>query len=187
MNTDPRYPFRENDPFGRVVLRYHGWLHDRKQADARAARARLRRCTDPLDAIGERGAHQLLRDVESAYADVDDAPAAEDRLLMLAPLLAWVETHDGENPLPVQLAQTREGSDRPLLSELRFQRLLTSTGPELFADMRRALRMLDNKKANTLWLAEAVCRWDDEQRSAELRRRWAYQYYSHMPASRQSA
>ncbi|MDB5969445.1 MAG: hypothetical protein JWQ90_1895 [Hydrocarboniphaga sp.] len=182
MNHLPRHPFRADDPLGRVVLRYRDWLHDRERSHARAARARLRRCAGELDAVSERGAHELLRSAEAAYTDRDDEPPHHDRLLALAPLLAWVETHGGERSLPAQLAQSKEGADRPRLSELRFQRLLAAQGAELHQELRRALQLLD-KTANALWLAEAVCDWDNELFGTALRRRWAYQYYSHLPKS----
>lgn len=182
MNHLPRNPFRPDDPLGRVVLRYRDWLHDRDRSDARAARARLRRCAEALDAISERGAHELLRSAESAYAAREDSAPDADLLLNLAPLLAWVETHEGGRSLPAQLAQAREGADRPGLSELRFQRLLAAQGAEVFQELRRALQLL-GRTANALWLAEAVCDWDHERFGTTLRRRWAYEYYSHLPKS----
>lgn len=180
MNPLPRSAFRADDPLGRAVLRYCNWLHDRERSDARAARARLRRCAKALDAISERGAHELLRSVEAAYEKREDQPPDAELLLNLAPLLAWVEMHEGGRSLPAQLAQAREGADRPGLSELRFQRLLAAQGAELFQELRRALQLL-GKTANALWLAEAVCDWDHERFGTGLRRRWAYEYYSHLP------
>lgn len=181
MNQYPRKPFGAHDLLGRSVLEYRDWLHDRERSDARAARARLRRCAEAMDAISERGAHELLRKARAAYAESDDTPPAEEQLLNLAPLLAWVETNESERSLPAQLAQPKDvGGDRPRFSELRFQRLLAAQGTELFVDMRRALQLL-GKAANTLWLAEAVCGWDDQWRGTELRRRWAYEYYRHLP------
>ncbi|MGQ0697812.1 MAG: type I-E CRISPR-associated protein Cse2/CasB [Panacagrimonas sp.] len=184
MNNQPRSPFRSDDAFARSLRVYHSSLHDRNRPASRAARARLRRCAEPLDAFAERGAHDLLDATAEARAVDDSHMPREEDILALAPLLAWVEEHDGARSLPAQLAQTKEtGQDRPLLSELRFKRLLAASGTELFTELRRALQVI-GKRANVLSLAEAACDWHLEHRGPDLRRRWAYDYYSNLPTKR---
>lgn len=184
MNNQPRSPYQSGDAFARSLRAYHASLHDRTRSVSRAARARLRRCAEPLDAFAERGAHELLDATREARTADDAYMPREEEILALAPLLAWVEEHDGARSLPAQLAQTREsGQDRPMLSELRFKRLLSANGPELFTELRRALQLI-GKRANVLSLAEAACDWNLEHRGADLRRRWAYDYYSSLPAQR---
>lgn len=184
MNTQPRSPFRSDDAFARSLRAYHSLLHDRTRPASRAVRARLRRCAEPLDAFAERGAHDLLQATADARTESDAYMPSEEEVLALAPLLAWVEEHDGARSLPAQLAQTKEsGQDRPLLSELRFKRLLAANGAELFTELRRALQVI-GKRANVLSLAEAACDWDMENRGPDLRRRWAYDYYSSLPTKR---
>ncbi len=181
MNSKLSKPFVPGSPLTNAITAYQLWLSNRDYSDARAARARLRRCADGFDAVAERGAHELVHRCEAACAESDGSYPSADRLLSVAPLLAWVETDLRDTSMPEQLARPKEdGGDRPRLSELRFQRLLAAQGDEVHQELRRALQLLD-KSANTLWLAEAACYWNDEFRGPELRRRWAYEYYSHLP------
>lgn len=192
METRLQTPFVPGSPLANAVLSYRHWLHDagpvrhlghaREISAARAARAQLRRCANGLDAVAQRGAHRLLRDCEESCAGAETRCPPPDQLLSLAPLLAWVEIDQYEKSFPEQLAAPQsEGGDRPRYSELRFRRLLESQGAEVYQELRRALQFFKNKPVNTLWIAEAACYWNDEFRGPDLRRRWAYEYYSHLP------
>ncbi|MGQ0622132.1 MAG: type I-E CRISPR-associated protein Cse2/CasB [Panacagrimonas sp.] len=186
MNTQPRSPFRSEDAFARSLRAYHAALHDRNRPASRAARARLRRCADPLDAFAERDAYDLLNATSEARRTNGFKVAADEEILALAPLLAWVKEHDGSQSLPTQLGQPKEaGQDRPRMSDLRFKRLLASSGTELFTELRRALQLIGkDEPANMLSLAEAVCDWDHEKYGPALRRRWAYDYYTGLSTKR---
>lgn len=182
METGRKAPFRNDDAFAQGLLRWHTELNDRNKPSSKSARARLRRCDDELEAMSERGSYWLLASLQPSKGRVDEAA-----LLRLAPLLAWTELHDGAESLAGQLAASREvGGEMPRFSELRFKRLLESQGTELLTNLRRALALLD-RKANVLSLAEAVCDWDDPDRGPPLRRRWAYDYYSQLPAAHAKA
>lgn len=180
MQTGKRKLYDVQGAFGGAVLDFHQRLHDRANPAGRAARARLRRCADESDAILERDAIRLVTAVRSdarvSRQEIDDL-----QLLRLAPLLAWLEKHDGRRSLPEQLALPRgEGSTAPRLSELRYRRLLESEGADFSMTMRRALQLLD-EPGDVLSLAEAVCDWDHPDHGPALKRRWAFQYYGSLP------
>lgn len=185
MQTGKRKLFEAQGAFADAVLDFHRRLHDRANPAGRAARAKLRRCADESGAILERDAIRLVTAVRSDAQvlrwEVDDL-----HLLRLAPLLAWLEKHDGRRPLPEQFAQPRgEGSTTPRLSELRFRRLLESEGADFSMAMRRALQLLD-EPGDVLSLSEAVCDWDHPDHGSALKRRWAFQYYGSLPDARKT-
>ena len=74
----------------------------------------------------------------------------------------------------MQMAESKGGT--PLVSELRFRRLLQERDIDrLYASLIRVLRML-NRKANPLRLAQDVYYWNDR-----TRKEWAYAYFPRVP------
>lgn len=145
-------------------------------------RARLRRCRSATDALGERAAVTLVRQLGLAGS----ATAGDDQRLIaglqLARVLAHVEAHDptlsvmrkaGWKRFPGHRKESDAGEDRPTLSEGRFRRLLqTERGEEQVAAFVRLIALLDGS-VNVAALAEDFLFWDDR-----TRRRWAFDYYA---------
>lgn len=141
---------------GRTILRW--WSHalaDRQSGRARALAARLRRA-GPIDALAEAEVHDLAR----ALGLRDGAGLA--RLVIL---LAEVREH-----VPPTLAR-RLGGAEPVLSPLRFQRLMRANDAELPEALRRAVVMAE-RKCNVAALGQDVLFWSDTTRA-----RWCFHYY----------
>ena len=94
----------------------------------------------------------------------------ETRLAAVLGLLAHVRTTTNQE-LAVQMA----GKPKPVISELRFRRLLQRDRKELYSTMVRVLHMLGNK-ANLHDLANSVYYWGDR-----VKRDWAFAYFPNTP------
>lgn len=150
MSEDSKSP-------GAIAL---GWwsatLGTRESAAARALAARLRRAA-PMAALCEPAVQELAGLLNMGPARVAD-------LVRLACLLAEVREHDG-----AKLARRLGGAD-PVLSRLRFQRLMRAEGDELTALIRRSIRMAD-RRCNVAALANDLLHWE------AARPRWCFQYF----------
>lgn len=142
---------------GRVIL---GWwsanLGDRDLAQARGLAARLRRA-GPVEVLGERAVHDLARSLALRDAAV---------LIRLVKVLAEVRDHAGM-PLPAVLGV----GDPPVMSTLRFQRLMRADEQELTDVLRRAIVMA-NRRCNVAALGEDLLHWSEQTRS-----QWCFQYF----------
>lgn len=153
MTETPQSPEKSR---GAIIL---GWwsthLGKRETGRAKALAARLRRA-DPVAALAEGEVHDLSRAL-----NLRDGVA----LARLACLLAEVREHSNQT-----LAQRLGGTD-PILSTLRFQKLIRAEEPELTALMRRAIAMADGV-CNVAALGPDLLDW-----SEATRMRWCFHYY----------
>ncbi|MBK1634164.1 type I-E CRISPR-associated protein Cse2/CasB [Rhodovulum adriaticum] len=137
-----------------------GWwsthIGARDSAAARALAARLRRAA-PMAVLCEPAVQDLAR-------ALGIGPARAQDLVRLAGLLAEVREHDSA-PLARRL-----GGAEPVLSHLRFQRLMRAEGDELTALMRRAIIMAD-RRCNVAALAGDLLHWE------AARPRWCFHYF----------
>lgn len=159
----------EKQTTGSIVL---GWwnqnIGNREAAHARALSARLRRA-GTVEVLGERAVIELAGKLEIKAHD-----SRLPRFIIMVRLLAELRTHDG-----TPLARRIGGTD-PVLSELRFQRLLRSEGEEFEDLMRRAILMAD-RKCNVAAFAGDVLHWREA-----VRQRWCFQYFGAEAPSEQS-
>lgn len=119
----------------------------------RGERARLRRCASPEDVLLQPAFHRLYQ--RFPYFDVQ-------ALAAVAGLVAHVKKLNNFS-FPGQLGRAKEGSDKPVLSELRFQQLLSSGDlDEFYEGLRRAIMLLD-REGNILSIADAILHWSKEQ------------------------
>jgi CRISPR system Cascade subunit CasB len=102
-------------------------------------------------------------------AEQIDAYAFE-RLALLASVLAQVDGHDGSKGLPAQMARKKGGD--PVVSGLRFRRLLQRDYTELAEALRRMVRLIGGQ-ANILDISRAIWYWGDQ-----VKRDWALSYFS---------
>lgn len=137
-----------------------GWwstaIGQRDSPAARALAARLRRAA-PLAVLSEPRVQELAR-------SLDLGPEKVTEIIRLAVLLAEVRETAPE-PLAGRL-----GGAEPVLSQLRFQRLLRAEDEDLTAQLRRAISMAD-RRCNVAALASDLLHWDS------ARPRWCFQYY----------
>ena len=126
----------------------------------RGERAQLRRCENPEQVLPQVAFHQLCRRLP--YREREDVLA----LATVAGLLAHIKESSNQ-PLMAQLGQSREGGDKPVLSELRFQQLISSeNSDELYDRMRRVIQLVGNK-ANIISVADIVFHWSRDQKQSE--------------------
>lgn len=153
----------------------------------RADRAQLRRCADPGEVLLQSAFQRLLlvfgkEPERSTFQSIWADPTA---LALLAGVLAHVKTDvpDGAS-FAATLGAKGEGS-RPAMSELRFQRLQTSSDEaDFYRQMLRAVE-LAGSKADVVSLANDILAWvweyrdgHEQQPAKRLKVRWATDYYS---------
>ena len=141
-------------------------LADRDSGAARGLAARLRR-GGAAATLGEPAVHDLARRLGMG-------PGQAPQLVRLAEVLAEVRADD-----PAPLAR-RLGGPEPVLSTLRFQRLLRATADDFTAQLRRALAMAD-RRCNVGRLAGDLLLWEHSDWSDPVRARWSFDYFGAPP------
>lgn len=142
---------------GKIALAW--WLREIAPRDIPAARglsARLRRAA-PLAVLCEPAVIQLATALGLRPGQADD-------LVRLATTLAEIR-QSGSDTLARRL-----GGAEPVLSPLRFQRMMRAEGAELTDHLRRAIVMAD-RTCNVAALAADVLHWE------AARPRWCFQYF----------
>ena len=145
------------------TLEYHlvawwGGLNDR-----RGERAELRRAKSVTEVIMTPSFQKLCTRL------VEQLPSGFDKesVAAIVGLLSHVEKTTDKK----LASQMSEGSP-PVVSELRFRRLLQRDRNELYVAMIRIIRML-KKKVNPYDLIASVYYWGDKQKKD-----WAYAYFA---------
>lgn len=129
----------------------------------RGARAELRRARSP-EAVVFCGAYHRL--CNRLHWD-------KDKLAAIAGLAAHVKKNKAGQKCAEQMAS---GDKKPVLSEMRFRRILEITDSnELYISLLRAIRMLDGR-LNLRDLAESVYWWNKI-----TKKNWAYSYWKIAP------
>lgn len=162
MNDTPK-----SSPGGVIA----GWWRDRIAAEtgtARKTRAELKRASSPAEVLTVTAVHELnarLRDANDGW-DLRNRPKT---LALIAATLAGVETDDRLS-LPRKFG--KGSNERQVLSELRFQRII-SAGDQwtLAIRLRRALPAA-GKSCNAAKLGNDLFYWGDDVRS-----RWCFEYF----------
>jgi CRISPR system Cascade subunit CasB len=130
----------------------------------RGALARLRRA-DWMEAAEDPATFDLLRQLGWR------STAQLTNVALCAGVLAVVRTDKRDAHAARQLG-VQSGSDRPVLSTLRFRSLLAAETPQdRLTALRRAV-LLNDAAINVRDVASACLNWSDERR-----RRWAFEYY----------
>lgn len=147
-------------------------------------RAQLRRCDSAVDASAIAAAVALARRCGAFASGADDWRITST--LNLARVLAHVREHVPGAPMRAagwrtfagDRKESEAGDDRPLLSEARFRRLLT-TGPdeEQVAAFVRLVAILDSK-ADVTALAADFLDWNHPWKGDRVRKRWAEDYFA---------
>jgi CRISPR system Cascade subunit CasB len=144
----------------------------------RGLRARLRRCTTPLDALSVPAAIGLAR----RLGRVPDSGApvwkqrAFERALGLAIVLAHVRAESdrflmhalGWGVFPYDKKEADASAERPRLSELRFRRFLQAESEEdLIAAFVRLIALADGE-TDVADLSRVFLRWEDDRTKRDL-------------------
>ncbi len=158
--------FDSDSPVGQIINEFWQGLEDDK-----GSRAELRRCKRPDEVVMVPAFHRLCHRVRPLMKHERDG--WEMRLAAIAGLLAHVRQLDTRRTLAEQMAASK--GDSPVVSELRFRRLLQRDRRDLYGALIRVLGLLD-KTANPFDLARSVYYWGDGER-----KRWAFAYFPRVP------
>jgi len=159
--------FNPDAPAGQILGKFWQSLEDNK-----GDRAELRRCKNPEEVILVPAFHRLCNRIRPLMKN--EQQGWEMRLAAIAGLLAHIGQLDvRRRTLAEQMAASK--GDSPVVSELRFRRLLQRDRRDLYAALIRVLGLLD-KTANPYDLAKSVYYWGDSER-----KRWAFAYFPHVP------
>ena len=100
-----------------------------------------------------------------------DSEKEQKCLAAILGLISHVKEHQGGQSLAASMAM--DAGERPLVSELRFKRLLQLDRNSLYTPMVRILKHLNSKtNINICDLAESIYYWGDDQK-----RKWAFAYF----------
>jgi CRISPR system Cascade subunit CasB len=157
--------FKSDTPLGQILNDFWQTLEKDK-----GSRAQLRRCKTPDEVVMVSAFHHLCRRIQPLMKGERDG-CWQMRIAAIAGLLAHIRKLDSRKTLAEQMAE----GDSPVVSELRFRRLLQRDRRNLYGALIRILGLLD-KKANPFDLAQSVYYWGDGER-----KRWAFAYFPNIP------
>lgn len=155
--------FQSDSPEGKAIASL--WKQLQKN---HGQRAELRRCRSITDVMLTPTYQHFCRRYCKELSATDPRIAA----------VAGLVSHLKEDPFIAQnLARSMSDSagERPVVSELRFRRLLERSREDLYPAMIRILRMLGGK-TNIYDLARDIYWWGDG-----VRKEWAFTYYPRVP------
>jgi CRISPR system Cascade subunit CasB len=162
-----------------AALKWWNGLQPRETSDGyrrsgdRAALAKLRRCSAPIDAAIEPATIDLFQNLGFT---------APEKALPIVAALAAVLAHVREHK-PGKLARALGPPpggkpEEALLKPLRFKRLVGARGPdEILIGFRRAVQML-GQAADVRDLAKQILAWDEDGFGDRVRVRFAFDYHN---------
>lgn len=157
--------FSRDNAFGKILLEW--W---QKLEDDRASRAILRRAPTVTAVALSPPYQRLFRRFQGAGWNTDNVIWRNDRLAAIVGLLAHV-SEDRPGAPAKAMSHKAPGEDRPLVSELRFTRLLESPDADsLFVGLRRVLPLMEHR-VDVIALANDILHWGDK-----VKKDWAYAY-----------
>jgi CRISPR system Cascade subunit CasB len=161
----------------------HWWrsLQDTKEDGSpnrrrdRAALARLRHAATPIQALEEPAVFDLYKRLGFGKDD-REVEKRLPRVAVVAAVLAHIrgDATSSESGFRRRFAEMLgQGSDRPLMSPLRFKRLLAATeDQELLITFRRAVVLAGERNIDVGDVAASLLDWSEKRRM-----RWAFDYY----------
>lgn len=147
MTEKPYLTLSKSDAHQAVLTE---WWSELSKGD----RAKLKRCSS-LEEIALLGAYHRLRFDLLTLAIIDPV-----RLALVAGLASHVKEPNQTLRIAQQMALKKVGGDLPVISELRFRRLLAIDElPELYRTMIRIIRILGGE-VNLISLADSAYYWN---------------------------
>jgi len=154
-------------------------------------RAELRRAELPADVLLTQGFRYLCKELGGFWTQEKNLLA----LATVAGVISHVDENRNDKHFAAQLADRRESSGNPVMSELRFAQLQKSrTIDEFFIRMVRAVKLLQGN-ANIISVADSIFHWVKEMVDGEIDEnprnhlcvRWGIEYFHHItaPANKQ--
>lgn len=175
------YIYLKDDDERRSLL---AWWHSLNEK--RGDRARLRRAEIPDDVLLSEPFFHFLQRMPEGWATSYRLQSSA----LVSATLAHVKKPQNDKSFAAQLGTRKEGTDKPKMSELRFEQLQKSRNPEeFFRRLRRAVHLL-NGTVNVLSLSDSILHWMNEYRKGvdkeplkRLAVSWATDYYKNLPKS----
>lgn len=158
----------DGNTVGGIVVAWYESSLGRNDGAARAARARLRRCESPVEAVVLAETYEL----NECLGEIGERPGA-DRLALLATTFARLKGVRGGKL--ATLFGKKPAKDGPrLLSELRFQSLVrVRSQRDLIVPLRRSLAVLGSDPAcDGHALARDLYWWGEN-----VRTKWCFEYF----------
>lgn len=164
----------KNNGYGKVWDVIFEWWEKIQKPEKAGLRAELRRARNP-DAVAMKREYLFLyKDIVKADIPEPIKVKLRDRLPLIVGILSHVKKYNDLAVAATMSSNSKPGSDRPLVSDLRFRRLMKTEDEEsLYISMIRMVRMMDGK-VNVKDLSESLFFWNDM-----TRKKWASQYYLH--------
>jgi CRISPR system Cascade subunit CasB len=133
------------------------------------ALARLRRASTPIEALEEPAVFDLYKKLGFSR---DQVNRRLPRVAAAASVLAHIQT-DADPGNRRRFAEMLGHGERPVMSALRFKRLLGATeDQDIMIVFRRAIRLAGRRNINVGDVAESILDWSERRRM-----RWAFDYY----------
>ena len=157
----------DNKKVSDIVTTWHRETFSRDNGTARAARARLKRCKSPTQALVVAETHDLNRRMRQ-HGKVPNA----DQLTLICVIFSHIDNVQGKK-LAAQFGAISVNKV-PKLNNMRFQSLIrASSHRDLFVPLRRSLDILGREVAcDGCKLAEDLYYWNDM-----IRNEWCFQYF----------
>lgn len=164
----------------------------------RSVRAVLKRCETPESVLLTEGFRHLWFMLES-HKEQPRYPRSIYRWACVALVLAQLDDERVGVSLGKRLGAEKKHTGRPLMSELRFQQLLSSESPEeLVRRLRRGLDLVGREGVSAVYLAADILQWSMEYEQDErlagarpterVRFQWANDYFTVLaPYQREAA
>lgn len=131
----------------------------------RGVRAVLRRCDSADAAMLTQGFRELWAILPETTKQTDYRDEQLQVWSCIALVAAELRKEEKGVPLAKRLGQHKDNTDKPLMSELRFQQLLTCRTPEEFIQrLRRALALAGKEGVSVVLLASVIALWWREHR-----------------------
>lgn len=153
---------------GDVVVEWYTEIFERDDGASRAARARLRRCKSPAEALLVSETH----DLNWRLRDIGENPDS-DQLTLISVVFSHLHDVRGKK-LAAQFGESLAKDSPRKLSETRFQSLIRNrTHRDLVVPLRRCLGVLGKDlKCDGYRLAADLYFWNDNTRND-----WCFQYF----------
>ncbi len=163
--------FKQDTPATGILT--HWWQGLEKD---KGTRAELRRCDSPEKVMFHPAFPRLCTKLKPL---LEKEWNWQIRVATVIGLLSHIkQIEPNKQTLALQMANGKKIENRPIVSELRFRRLLQREHDDLYGAMIRILKMLDHT-ANLPDLMASVFYWGDE-----VRKRWAFDYFPNTPESK---
>lgn len=174
--------FKPEALMGEILTDFWKGLENNK-----GTRAELRRCQNVSEVVITPVCSRMCHRVEKL---MPTSILWESRFAAVLGLISHLDKNDmktvlaeKDNDKYIEIfiePMTHLSGERPVLSELRFRRLLQRDQNDIYPAMLRVLRLLGGR-TNLFGLAESIFYWKDKIRGDEICKRWAFAYFPNVP------